>query len=103
MATLKAYVTNIWSAQKTIYRKLSGGQSDDLKLMPFELRVAFLTVDVILGVILKALTDKGVLTDADLQAALTNATSASYPVQPVNTVRTDEDLGTVAPDPNLGA
>lgn len=101
MATLKAYVTNIWSAEKTIYAKLTGNKGD-LKIMPYELRVAFLTVNVILGVILKALTDKGAVTDADLQAAINNATSATYPVQPGEVPRTDVDLGTTSPDPDLG-
>jgi len=100
MATLKTYVTNIWSAQKTIYRKLTG--NGDLKIMSWDLRVAFLTIDVILGVILKALTDKGVITDLELQTALTNAVNASYPPQPVTVQRTDEDLRTVSPDPDLG-
>jgi hypothetical protein len=101
MATLKAYVVNLWSAQKTIYFKLTGGKGD-LKVMPYELRVAFLTLDVVLGVILKALTDKGVLTDQDLQAAISNATGATYPVQPGDVPRTDVDLGTTSPDPDLG-
>ncbi len=101
MATLKAYVTNLWSAQKTIYKKLSGG-TGDLKIMPWEMRLAFLTIDVTLGVILKALTDKGVITDSDLQTAINNATSATYPRQPDTVQRTDEDLGTVSPDPDLG-
>lgn len=102
MATLKAYVTNLWSAQKTIYRKLAGGNPEDLKYMPFELRVAFLTIDVTLGVILKTLTDKGVITDQELQAAINNATGATYPVQPQSVMRADEELGRVAPDPDLG-
>jgi hypothetical protein len=103
MATLKTYVTTIWSAQKTIYQKLSGGRPDDLKYMPFELRVAFLTINVILAVILKALTDKGLVTDQELQAGLNTATGATYPVQPQSVMRADEDLGRTAPDPDMGA
>lgn len=102
MATLKTYVMNIWGAQKTIYAKLTGG-TGDLKVIPFNLRVAFLTIDVILGVIIKALTDKGVITDADLQVAINNATSASYPEQPQFVKPIDEESGTVSQDPNLGA
>lgn len=104
MASLKTYVTSIWSAQKTIYRKLSGGTVDDLKLIPFPLRVAILTIDVTLGVILKALTDKGVLTDAELQAAFSTATGATYPVQPDSVPPVNEEEGRLSvPDPDLGA
>lgn len=102
MATLKTYVRTLWGAEKTIYGKLTGGMGD-LKIIPYELRIAFLTINVILGVILKALTDKGVITDADLQASLNTATGAAYPQQPVSVPRTDEDQGTIAPDPDLGA
>jgi hypothetical protein len=101
MATLKTYVRTLWTAEKTIYSKLSGGVQD-LRVMPYWSRLIVLTLDVILGVLIKALTDKGVLTDAELNAAITGATGATYPVQPEMLPVEDEDAGTHPVDPDVG-
>jgi len=101
MATLKTYVRNLWGAEKTIYSKLSGGVQD-LRVMPYWSRLVVLTLDVVISVLIKALTDKGVLTDAELNTALTAAAGASYPVQPEQIPVENEDTGTHPVDPDVG-
>jgi hypothetical protein len=101
MATLKTYVRNLWAAEKTIYGKLSGGVQD-LRTMPYWSRLIVLTLNVVLSVLIKALTDKGVLTDAELNAALTTAGAATYPVQPESVPVADEDTGSTPIDPDVG-
>ncbi len=101
MATLKTYVRTLWAAEKTIYSKLGG--TGDLRVIPYSVRLIVLTLDVILSVLIKALTDKAVITDAELNAALAVATSATYPVQPEIIPTEDEDRGTHPVDPDVGA
>jgi len=101
MATLKTYVRNLWTAEKTIYSKLSGGVQD-MRVMPYWSRLLVLTLNVIISVLIKVLTDKAVVTDAELNAALTAATGATYPVQPETIPVEDEDRGTHPVDPDVG-
>jgi hypothetical protein len=102
MATLKTYVRTLWAAEKTIYSKLSGGVQD-LRVMPYWSRLIVLTLDVIISVLIKVLTDKAVVTDAELNTALAAATGAAYPVQPEIIPTEDEDRGTHPVDPDVGA
>jgi len=101
MATLKTYVRNLWGAEKTIYSKLSGGVQD-LRTAPYPVRLIVITFNVIISLLIKALTDKAILTDAELNAAVTTATGATYPVQPEVIPPEDEDRGTHPVDPDVG-
>lgn len=76
MATVKQYSRNLWTVQKTIMRKLGldvlwGGPEDKIRAM---------SGDVMLGTLIKLLTDKGVLTDAELNAAYTAVAAFDFPV-----------------------
>lgn len=98
MATIKAYTLNLWRAHKTVAAKLgmdiSWGDSQD--------RVRAISTDVMLATLIKALTDKGVLTDTELNALYTQVTNATFPTLPP-VPSPDLDHGGVAPDPDLGA
>ncbi len=80
MATVGQYVTQMGNAQIRIARKMgmdlaSGGLQD---------RVPVLVCDVMIGVVLKALVDKGLVTDAELSAALAAVAADNYDQQPDN-------------------
>lgn len=76
MATVKAYVVAMRTAQKAVGVKL-GSSLDDKRS-----QVLVTSVLAILGVLVKLLVDKGVLTDAELQAALNAAQNDAYADEP---------------------
>lgn len=97
MATVKQYTANLWKAHKVVCRKLgmdvSWGDPGE--------RVRVVSSDVMLAGLLKILVDKGVISDADLTAAYTAITNATFPVlPPVGYPNFAE--GDVAADPDLG-
>lgn len=97
---LKTYVSALWQAEKTIARKLGGS---DLRRLPLDQRVMLLVIDIMIAMILQALVELAVITDVQLNNKLNTITSATYPVQPMMVPMDDEDEGTVATDPDLGA
>lgn len=98
MATVKQYVMSLWEAQRVISRKLGF----DIRRAPLETRCIVLAVDVTLGVVIKVLTDGGVITDAALQTRMNAVRDAVYPQQPASVPAPDETTGDV-PDPDMGA
>ncbi len=78
MATVKQYVTQIWDRQRVIGRKLGS----DVGRVDKQTRVLVLSIDVIIAVIVKVLVDKGVVTDAELLAALDAARDDIYADEP---------------------
>lgn len=82
MATIGQYVTQMGNAQKKIARKLGY----DLASGPLEQRVPVLVCDVMIAVVLKALVDKGVVTDAELVAALNSVRDDTYDTQPTDPI-----------------
>ena len=76
MATVKQYVVAMRTAQKQVGIKLGSGLSDKRS------QVLVTSVLAILGVLVKLLVDKGVVTDAELQTALDAAMADTYPDEP---------------------
>jgi len=76
MATVKAYVVAMRTAQQGVAIKLGSSLSDK------RTQVMVTSVLAIVGVLVKLLVDKGVLTDQELQAALNTAQADGYPDEP---------------------
>lgn len=96
MATIKAYTKSLWNVQKTVARKFGV----DIRWGNSDIRIAALTTDVCIAGIVKVLTDKGLITDAELQAVFTNIINADFPRQPLVVHAPGDD--DVIPDPDLG-
>lgn len=95
MATLKTYARQLWSVQRSVAEKfgiqLAGATADQ--------RAIVLSGDVTLAMLLKILTDKGVITDAELLAVANQVKAATFPQLPGEVVgNSDEPL----PDPDMG-
>lgn len=80
MATVKQYTTRLRSAHERIALKLG----TDMVSAPKELRVAVTGGLVLLAVVVKTLVDKGVVTDAELNATFTAVEEALYDDEPAN-------------------
>ena len=78
MATVKTYVANMLDVEQRIARKLDS----DISQLPKDLRVLNLAILLVVAVVVKTLTDQGVITDAQLQATLAAARDDSYPPEP---------------------
>ncbi len=74
MATVKQYVTNMLDVEQKIARKLDS----DISQLPKDLRVLNLAVLMLIAVLIKTLTDNGVISDAQLQATLAAARDDTY-------------------------
>jgi hypothetical protein len=98
MATIKTYALSAWDAQQTISRKMGY----DLAHADIAIRAVALSTCVIFGVVLRIFFNKGLATDAEMNAVLQNALSADYPLlQPVPPPTGDGS--NVVPPPDLGA
>lgn len=96
MATIKQYALNLWRTHATVTQKLGleavwGG---------LDKRAQILSTDVMLAGLIKVLTDKGVVTDSDLNAVYAAIRNADFPALPP-AVSAPLDNETV-PDPDLG-
>lgn len=98
MAGLKVYATNLWKAQRVLCGKL-GLQ---VAAAPLSERALAVSGDILLGVLAKLLVDKGLVTDAELSAALNTATSGALPQLKTDVTLPVQD-GEVTPDPDMGA
>lgn len=96
MATLKVYAKQLWGVQRSVCEKL-GVQ---IAWAPLDQRAAVLSSDVTTAIILKLLTDKGIITDAELLAMANQVKAADIPPLAIS-VSPNED-GTM-PDPDLGS
>lgn len=77
MATVKAYVVAMRKAQRGIAVKLGSSLEDK------RAQVIVASCLALQGVLIKLLVDKGVVTDAELQAALDAAEAAAYEDEPI--------------------
>lgn len=66
MATLKQYGRTLWDLQQTVCNRIGF----DIRRAPSDQRAIIIAVDASLSLILKALVDKGVFTDLELNAAV---------------------------------
>jgi uncharacterized protein (UPF0333 family) len=78
MATVKAYVANMLDVEQKVAFKFDS----DISQLSKEFRVLNLAILVVIAVVVKTLTDNGVITDAQLNAVLTAARDDSYPPEP---------------------
>ena len=79
MATVRQYMGQMRAAERTIGRKMGV----DLASTSKELRVAMLAVTAMIAVLMRALFVAGVITDAQLQAALDAAAADLYDDEPL--------------------
>jgi hypothetical protein len=98
MATIRAYVNQLWDAQQFIARQLGS----DLARGPLEQRAAVLSIDLTTAVILKTLVDAGVTTDVALQATMTSVRNAIYKKQPGFVPAPGDNDEGVTQQPDLG-
>lgn len=80
MATLPQYVQQLWERQGRIARALGS----DIAGADKQSRVVNRSMLVLLAAVVKTLTDKGVVTDAELLATLNVARDAAYDDEPMN-------------------
>lgn len=76
MATVKAYVAAMRTAQQGVAMKLGSSLADKRS------QVLVTSVLAVQGVLIKLLVDKGVVTDQELQQALNTAQGDAYPDEP---------------------
>lgn len=86
MATVKQYMGQMRAAERAVGRKMGV----DLAHAGKELRVAMLAVTAMIAVLMRALFVAGVITDAQLQAALDAAAADVYDPEPLEP---PEDVG----------
>lgn len=98
MAGLKVYATNLWKVQRAVCAKL-GLQ---VASAPLSERALAVSGDILLGTLCKVLVDKGLVTDAELNAAFNAASTANIPPLAVSVTMPTQD-GEIAPDPDMGA
>ena len=95
MASLKTYGRTLWDLQQTVGNRIGF----DVRLSSIEFRALLIMVDASLSLLIKALVDKGVFSDVELNAAvqgvrntpfarlgkppLADTTSAGDPVYPM--------------------
>lgn len=79
MATIKQYVTNMLDVERKVAWKLDA----DISQLSKEFRVLNLALLMVIAVVIKTLTDNGVITDAQLNAVLTAARDDSYTPEPI--------------------
>ena len=96
MATLKVYARQLWGVQRSVCEKL-GVQ---IAWAPLDQRAAVLSSDVTTAIILKLLTDKGVITDQELQTLANQVKAADIPPLAIDVIANAD--GTM-PDPDLGS
>lgn len=97
MATLKNYARTLWDIQQTVCNRIGM----DLRQASFETRCVVICIDASLSLLIKALVDKGVFTDLELNAAVQNVRNTAFsPLSPVPPVITSDSSGTVPfPEP----
>jgi hypothetical protein len=79
MATVAVYAQNLWDKFRIIARKFGAEPA----VVDKQTRVLHMAQQVLLAAVIKALTDKGVVTDAELTAALNGARDDDWPGQPL--------------------
>lgn len=80
--TVKQYVLEMLQRQVAIGRKFGA----DISTFSKQLRVLNMSILVLLAVVIKTLTDKGVITDAELLTTLNAARGDDYDDEPVDPI-----------------
>lgn len=96
MATIKQYAVQLWQTHKTVCQKFGV----DVSTSDSRTRTMIVSEDVMLGTLMKILVDKGLITNAELTAAYTAVTNATFPPLPPEVVVTSD--GPPPADPDLG-
>jgi uncharacterized membrane protein len=96
LATIKQYALSLWRVHASVARKLGV----ELEWGALDKRVQAMSTDLVLAGVVKALTDKGVLTDTELNTVFNQISRADLPPLSVN-VHAPRESEKV-PDPDLG-
>jgi hypothetical protein len=92
VATLKTYGRTLWDLQQTVGNRIGF----DLRTAPLEFRALIIMVDASLALLIKALVDKGVFNDLELNAAVQGVRNTTFarmgPPPLVDTMATDQVL-----------
>lgn len=78
MASVSTYVTRMRAAQRTIGRKVGC----DVGTLEKQFRILNVAILYVIAIVVKTLTDQGVITDAQLNATLDAAAAADYDEEP---------------------
>jgi hypothetical protein len=97
VATLKNYARTLWDIQQTVCNKIGM----DLRQASFDTRCLVVCVDASIALLIKALVDKGVFTDIELNGAVQAVRNMSFaPLSPVPPIVLSSGDGTLPiPDP----
>jgi hypothetical protein len=80
MASIKTYITQLQNRQQIIARKFGC----DITRLDKQARVLNLSILALLAVLIKTLTDRSIITDAQLLATMDSARDDSYDDEPLN-------------------
>lgn len=97
---LKVYAMSLWQAQKSIAQKIG---PVDIKRLSVEARVCLILVDLAVAIVIQALVELALVTDAQVNAKINTLVNSTWKRLPTDVPPDDEDEGTVSPDPDLGA
>lgn len=78
MATFRQYVGQLWATQREIASRLGS----DLSTAEKRTRVVDQSLLAVVAIVVKALVDKGVITDQDLGAARNAVLGENWPEEP---------------------
>ncbi|MEH0574291.1 hypothetical protein QBA54_07305 [Streptomyces sp. B21-108] len=96
MATVKQYTLSLWRAHRAVCRKLGA----DLSWGDSTERIRMIGSDVMLAGLIKVLTDKGLVTDQELNTVFAAITNSDFPA--LSPVLAPEP-GHETADPDLGS
>jgi hypothetical protein len=74
MASLKTYGRTLWDLQQTVGNRIGF----DVRQSSMEFRAILIMVDASLSLLIKALVDKGVFTDLELNAAVQGVRDTTF-------------------------
>lgn len=74
MATLKQYGRTLWDLQQTVGKRVGF----DVRFSSLEFRAVLIMVDATFALLIKALVDKGVFTDVELNGAVQNVRNTTF-------------------------
>lgn len=79
MATAKQYASQVFDVQRAIARKMGMTLAQESK----GVRVLVKSTSIVIGVLMKLLVDKAVLTNAELTGAFAFVNDDTYPDEPI--------------------
>jgi len=96
VATLKNYMRTLWDMQQTVCNALGM----DLRRASFENRCMVIAIDAPIALLIKILTDKGLVTDAELNGYVQAARNQPFTRMPVDTPMLSADGSNTLPFPD---